>query len=179
MLQIKKGHQNSKSMVPSLRFKLSVLSLRHYLGSAFRGYSLCACIRKSGKSVNAGADHDWLCISFLGLAIVSFTAVRNPIFTLSVMILRRALSGLNLRTLSTRINTISHFSEILRSMPSILSRKLFPCFRVLSRFFSITAFSPSTMYCRIPHSPVFHTKGIFFEIRHIPKSYKRFALSAR
>ena len=115
-----------------------------------------------GKSVNAGGRIMTGCaFHFSGLAIVSFTAVRNPIFTLSVMILRRALSGLNLRTLSTRINTISHFSEILRSLPSILSRKLFPLFpRSLKVLFDNGLFAFDND-CRIPHSPVFQHERDF------------------
>ena len=139
------------------------------------------CIRKSRQiGQRWRQDHDWLCLSFLAISDYKLLGRAKSDFHAFSKDAQARPPGLNPRTLSTRINTMSHFSEILRSMPSILSRKLFPLFPCsLPSFFVVTAFSPSTIIAVFRTLLSSNTKGNFFKIRHISESYKRFALSAR
>jgi hypothetical protein len=114
--------------------------------------------RQIGPSLRQ--DHDGLCFSFLAIRDCKLLSrAKSDFHNLSKDAQARPL-GLNPRTLSTRINNMSHFSEILRSLPSILSRKLFPPVSMLSpKVLCGNGLFAFDNYCRFRHSPVFRREG--------------------
>ena len=147
-----------------MRFKLSVFVIAPLSRQRIPWIKPMAFASGSqDKSVNAGGRIMTGCaFHFSRLAMISFSAVRNPIFTLFSKDAQAHPPRLNPRTLSTRINTMFHFFEILCSMPSILSRKLLPPVSMLSPkvLFGNGLFAFDN-YCRFRHSPVFQHERDF------------------
>lgn len=119
------------------------------------------------KSIQIGQrwrqDHDWLCLSYLAISDCKLLGRAKSDFHAFSNDAQRALLGLNPRTLSTRINTLSHF---------------FPKFFVLRRqfcrenFSPVSAFSQGSLWYRpfclrqlLPFSAL-SCLPIFFKIRY-------------
>ena len=165
-----------------MRFKLSVFVIAPLSRQRIPWIEPMAVASGSqDKSVNAGGRIMTGCaFHFSRLAFVSFSAVRNPIFTLSAMMLSRALQGSIPGPCQRGYIPCLTFPKLFVLCRQFCRESFFPLFPCsLPRFFAVTAFSPSTIIAVFRTLPSSNTKSIFFKIRHISKSYKRFALSAR
>ena len=129
------------------------------------------CIRKSRQiGQRWRQDHDWLCLSFLAISDCKLLGRAKSDFHAFSNDAQARPPGLNPRTLSTRINTMSHFSEILRSMPSILSRKLFspvsmrsPKVLCVNGLFAFDNYCRISALSRLPIRKVFSLKSAIFQ----------------